>query len=118
MEFARSFTHIFIIVGDNDVKDRKIEYILKKFLEFQNAVWPLNVKFPGKMKRRDLDPVMITNNNVFLSKNLGVIFKSGKLIKRADFAVDKFDHYNKEGHGFIHLAAKILSVIEEFVASW
>ena len=73
VEYARSFTHIFIIVGDNDVKNRKIEYILEKYLEFQNAVWPSNVKFAGNMRRGDLDPVMVTNNNVFWAKILELI---------------------------------------------
>ena len=118
VEYARSFTHIFVIVGDNDVKDRKIDYILKKYLEFQNAVWPSNVKFAGNMRRGDLDPVVVTNNNIFLSENLGVNFKSAKMVKHADFDVNKSYHFNKEGHGFSRLAAMILSVFEEFVTSW
>ena len=40
------------------------------------------------------------------------------MVKRADFEVVKSYHFNKEGHGFSHLAAMILSVFEEFVASW
>ena len=79
---------------------------------------PTNVKIVGNLRRGDLDPVMMTNNNEFLSENLGVNFKSAKMVKRADFGVDKSNHFNKEGHGFSHLAAMILSMFVEFVTSW
>ena len=91
---------------------------MKKYLEFQNAVWPSNVKFAGNMRRGDLDPVMVTNNTIFLSENLEVNFKSAKIVNDADFDVNKSSLFNKEGQGFSHLATMILSVFEEFVTSW
>ena len=70
------------------------------------------------MRRGDLDPLIVTNNNVFLSEKFGVNFKCAKMVKRADFDHHKTYHFNKEGHDFSHLAAMILSVFEEFVSSW
>ena len=117
VDFAREFTHILVIVGDNDVKTQKIGYILKKYLEFKKAVWPSKVKFAGHMRRGDLDPVLVANNNIFLSENLGVHYKSTKLIKPNDFH-DYDCHFDREGEGYRHLAALILAVFEEFVRSW
>ena len=65
VEFAREFTHILVIVGNNDVKTQNIGYILQKVLEFKKAVWPSRVKFAGHMRRGDLDPVLVANNNIF-----------------------------------------------------
>ena len=53
-----------------------------------------------------------------LREDIGVNFKSAKKLKRADFDVDKSCHFNKEGHGFSHLAAMIHSVFENFMTSW
>ena len=115
VEFAREFTHILVIAGDNDVKTQNIGYILQKLLEFKKAVWPS--KFAGHMRRGDLDPVLVANNNTFLSENLGVNYKSTKLIKLNDFH-DYDCHFDREGEGYRHLAALILAVFEEFVRSW
>ena len=112
-----AISHILVIVGDNDVKTQKIGYILQKFLEFKQAFWPSKVKFAGHMRRGDLDPLLVANNNIFLSENLGVHYKSTKLIKPNDFHA--YDcHFDVEGEGYRHLAALILAVLEEFVRSW
>ena len=117
VDFARQFTHILVIVGDNDVKSQKIWYVLEKYLEFKKAVWPSKVKFAGHMRRGDLDPVLVANYNIFLSENLGVHYKSTKLIKPSDFHA--YDcHFDVEGEGYRHLAALILAVFDEFVRSW
>ena len=74
-------------------------------------------KFAENIRRGDLDPVKVTNNNVFLSEKLGVNFYRAKMVKRADFNHDKTCHFNKEDQDFIHLATMILCVIKEFLAS-
>ena len=98
VEFAREFTQILVIAGDNDVKTQNIGYILQKILEFKKAVWPSKVKFAGHMRRGDLDPVLVAKNNTFLSENLGVNDKSTKLIKPNDFH-DYDCHFDREGEG-------------------
>ena len=65
VHFAREFTHILVIVGDNDVKLHKIWYILQKYLEFKETVWPSKVKFAENMRRGDLVALLVANNNSF-----------------------------------------------------
>ena len=45
VDFANTFSHVFVIVGDNDVRERSVGYILENFLRFKEAVWPTHVKF-------------------------------------------------------------------------
>ena len=65
VEYASSFTHVFKIIGDNDVQERKIENILLKFLQFKNDIRPTKVKFAGIMRQSHLDPVVMANNISF-----------------------------------------------------
>ena len=109
---------MFVIVGDNDVQEQPVDYILEKFIQFKNAVWPTCVKFAGHMRRKDLDPVLVSNNNIFLSERLGRHYKSTKLIKRDDFDDEREYHFDREGEGYRHLSAMILSVLDEFVLAW
>ena len=118
VDFAKNFTHVFVIVGDNDVAEESIEYILGNFVLFLDAVWPTRVKFAGNMRRRDLDPVLVSNNNIFLSDRLGKHYKSTKLIKREDFHYNQTFHFDRNGEGHRHMAALILSVLDEFVMEW
>ena len=117
-DFAKLFTHVFVIVGDNDAAQRTINFILGRFLQFKNAIWPTRVKFAGNMRRHDLNPVLVANNNIYLSEKLGVQHKSTKLIKREDFHIRKKFHFDWYGKGYSHMAAMILSVFDEFVSQW
>ena len=75
VSFARDYTHIFIIVGDNDVKTLSVGKILQNFLAFERDVWPSRVKFTGNMRRKDLCADTVSSNNIFLSSQLGYKFK-------------------------------------------
>ena len=118
VEKTRNFTHIFVIVGDNDAQNQTVDFILQKFKKFKNDVCPSKVKFAGNMRRRDLNPVMVANNNIYLGEKLGRNFKSTKLIKRDDFFLGKPFHFDWYGQGYRHMAAMILSVFQEFVEQW
>ena len=116
--FASAYTHILVIVGDNDVNSDPVENILGHYNDFSNAVWPSHVKFAGHMRRKDLDADLVAYNNTYLSQNLGNFFKSTKLIKRNDFDDDTPYHFNVFGEGYRHLAALIYSVLREFNDLW
>ena len=66
------------------------------------------------MRRKDLCADTVSANNVFLSSHLGNKFKKTKMIKRADFDDNCEYHFDKKGEGFRHMAALILSVLQEF----
>ena len=100
VSFARNYTHNFVIVGDNDVKNTSVGKILHNFLDFERSVWPSRVKFAGNMRRKDLCADTVSSNNVFLSSHLGYKFKKTKMIKRADFDDDCEYHFDKNGEGF------------------
>ena len=70
------------------------------------------------MRRKDLDATVVSDNNIFLSNNLGCHYKSTKLIKREDFRDNRRFHFEPLGQGYRHMAAMILSVLEEFVKEW
>ena len=118
VNLASEFTHIFVIVGDNDVNYQPVEYIASKFNEFSDAVWPAKVKFCGHMRRKDLNAFLVANNNIFLSEELGMSYKSAKMVKRADFDDANPFHFHPLGEGYRHLAALILSVLREFNEVW
>ena len=118
VDYASNFSHVFVILGDNDVQNRSINYISTKFQRFKDAVYPTKVKFAGNMRRKDLDATLVSNNNIFLSNRFGVHYKSTKLIKREDFDDRQTFHFNRWGEGYRHLAAMILSVLEEFLKTW
>ena len=111
---AREFTHVFVIVGDNDAKSMPVQYICGKFKEFRNAVAPTVVKFAGNMRRKDLPPELVSKNNMFLRNNLGFQIKSTKMIRREDFSSVCEFHLDKFGAGYQHMASMIYSVFKEF----
>ncbi|XP_075261615.1 uncharacterized protein LOC142353269 [Convolutriloba macropyga] len=116
--YASNFSHILVIVGDNDVNFRSVDFILDKYKEFIDAVWPSKVKITGHMRRKDLDPIVVSNNNAYLSQELVVHYKSAKMVKWHDFDDDSPFHFYRFGEGYRHLAALILSVFKEFDESW
>ena len=118
VDVAKEYTHVFVIVGDNDVQNRSISYICNKFLQFKNDIWSTRVKFCGNLHRRDLDANVVAQNNVFLSEKLGILYKSPKIIKREEFHHIETYHLDRFGYGYRHMAALILSVLEEFVLEW
>ena len=109
---------MLVIVGDNDVRHHSVGYILSKFLEFRDAVWPTQAKFAGHTRRKDLNMAVVSSNNIFLSEKLGRHYKSTKLIKREDFDEIDMWHLDRHDEGYRHLCALILSVLDEFVVSW
>ena len=92
--------------------------MIEKFRVFRDAIWPSKVKFAGNLRRGDLDSDVVSYNNIVLSESLGVHFKSTKLIKRADFGFPNTWHFDRNGEGFRHMAAMVLSVFDEFVEKW
>ena len=107
-----------MIVADNDVATRSANYILKNFLRFKEAIWPTEVKLAGNMRRKDLDATVVSDNNISLGNNLGCYYKSTKLIQREDFHDNRRFHFEPLGQGYRHMAAMILSVLEEIVKKW
>ncbi|XP_075263932.1 uncharacterized protein LOC142355751 [Convolutriloba macropyga] len=118
VDLAREFTHVFVVVGDNDVNSMDVSDIYENFRRFSLAIRPTNVKFAGNLRRKDLDVNLVASNNNFLSENLGYQYKSTKLVKRADFDDSVPFHISRDGEGFRHLGAMILSVLDEFVLDW
>ena len=118
VNFAAQFSHIVIIVGDNDVNSVPVETILSNYNDFTNAVWPSKVKIVGHMRRKDLDAELVSSNNMFLSEALGICFKSAKMIKLNDFHDEHPFHFHPLGEGYRHLAALILSLFIEFDEFW
>ena len=118
VQFASQFTHILVIVGDNDAKSESVENILKNYLAFENGVWPSRVKFVGHMRRNDLSPKLVQHNNSYLSEKLGYRYKSPRTIKRKDFGQNPKYHFSPYAVGCFHISALILSVFQEFVTKW
>ena len=118
VNLAAEFTHIVVIVGDNDVNNVPVETILSNYEAFNNAVWPSKVKFVGHMRRKDLDVELVSYNNIFLSDALGMCFKSAKMVKPSDFDDEFPFHFHPLGEGYRHLAALILSIFKEFDKFW
>ena len=111
---TRGYTHAFVIVGDNDVKNLNVNLICQKFKEFSRSVWPTEVKFAGHMRRKDLPVHIVAYNNMFLRNRLGPQLKSSRLIRREDFDDNCKFHFDKFGEGYRHMGALILSVLREF----
>ena len=118
VEKASNFTHVFVIVGDNDMKTSSVYYIYRHFVEFSNAVWPAQVRFSGRFKRRDLCPNKVEDYNIFLHEKLGRQYKSPRMIKWKDFDIDVEYHFDRYGQGYKHMSAFILSALEEFAMYW
>ena len=98
VDMARDYTHIFVIVGDNDVNSLDICYIYKNYRAFSRAVWPSKVMFSGHLRRKDLDADLVANNNIYLSNMLENQYKSPKLVKREDFDDYEGFHLNRNGN--------------------
>ena len=111
---ASEYTHVFVIVGDNDAKSKSISYICQKIIEFRDAVWPTEVKFAGHLRRKDLLPQSVSKNNMFLRNKLGCHLKGTRIIRREDFSDACRFHFDKHREGYRHMAALILSVLSEF----
>ena len=111
---AKNFTHVFVIVCDNDAKSVSANMICKKFFEFQKAIYPTDVKFACHMRRKDIPQELVASNNMFFRNKLGFRMKSTKIIRREDFDDNKKYHFDPNGEGFRHMAALILSVFREF----
>ena len=92
--------------------------MLSRYLQFKDSIWPTKVKFAGNMRRKDLDAVVVSNNNNYISEKLGAHYNSTKMIKRDDFSNYRPFHFDREGEGYRHLAPMILSVFDEFVKNW
>ena len=112
---ASTFDFALVIVGDNDVKSQSRQYICRKFKEFQQAIWPVDVRFAGHMRRKDLNPKLVSLNNMYYRNHLGPYLKSTRLIRREDFSNSCPYHFDVYGHGYRHLAVFVLSVVEEFI---
>ena len=112
---ASTFDFVLVIVGDNDVKSQSRQYICRKFKEFQQAIWPVDVRFAGHMRRKDLNPKLVSLNNMYYRNHLGPYLKSTRLIRREDFSNSCPYHFDVYGHGYHHLAVFVLSVVEEFI---
>ena len=87
-------------------------------MNFKAAIWPTEVKFAGNMRRKDLDAALVASNNSFFSENLGIHFKSTKMVKRVDFSDEQPFHFDPDGEGYRHMGAMIFSVLQEFSENW
>ena len=109
---------MFVILGGNDVKWKLVDYMLGRYVQFIEAVRPNKVKIAGILRRKDLCPVIVAEYNIYLSDRLGEHFKSNRIIKNYDFHDRATCHFKKNGQGYRHMAAMILSVFDEFVTKW
>ena len=116
--FASNYDLVIVIVGDNDAKYESKEFICQNFLDFRNSVWPTEVRFAGHMRRKDLPQELVSKNNMFYRNHLGSDLKSTRSIKREDFSDDQKYHFDKNGEGYRHMAAFIVSVIEDYFNSF
>ena len=108
---ASTFDFVLVIVGDNDVKSQSRQDIFRKIKEFQQAIWPVDVRFAGHMRRKDLNPKLVSLNNMYYRNHLGPYLKSTRLIPREDFNNSCPYHFDVYEHGYRHLAAFLLSVV-------
>ena len=117
---ARKFTHVFVIVGDNDVAELPVENIYQNYKNFSEMIYPTNVRFCGHFKRKDFDrnPKVVEENNLFLYKKLGYQYKSPRAVKNKDFGLRQRYHFSPFGAGYMHMSALILSVIKDFATYW
>ena len=95
---ASTFDFVLVIVGDNDVKSQSRQDICRKFKEFQQAIWPVDVRFAGHMRRKDLNPKLVFLNNMYYRNHLGPYLKSTRLIRREDFSNSCPYHFDVYGH--------------------
>ena len=114
VKMVKSFTHVFVTVGDNNAKTVPIQNICKKFVEFRDSVAPTVVRFAGNMRRKDLPQELVSKKNMFMRNNLGSRLKSTKVIRREDFSDASGFHFDKFGEGYRHMASMIYSVFREF----
>ena len=115
---ASRFTHVFVIVGDNDAKERSVEYIYENFRKLANAVYPTKLRFCGHFKRKDLAKETVQNNNLYYYRRFGVQYKSPRAVKNKDFHHKVRYHFNRQGEGYRHMSVLILSVLKEFSKFW
>ena len=111
---ATKYTHVFVIVGDNDALYKSMHYICRKYKEFRDAIWPTKVMFAGHMRRKDLPVELVSKNNMFFRNQLGYLLKSTKVIRREDFSNNCPFHFDKFGEGYRHMAVLVLSDFRDF----
>ena len=111
---ARTYSHVFVIVADNDAKTKSIHCICNKYKEFRDAIWLTEVTFAGHMRRKDLPAELVSKKNMFLRNKLDHQLKGTRIIKREDFWACHFDRF---GEGYRHFAALILPVQKDFCAT-
>ena len=63
VKHAKTFFHVFVIVGDNDAKTKHASYFFQKI---EDSVWPTEVKFAGHVRRTDLPQKLVSKNNMYL----------------------------------------------------
>ena len=115
---AKNFTHVFVIVGDNDVKELHVADIYDNYRKFANLVYPTKVRFCGHFKRKELSAKQIELNNLFLYRKLGYRYKSPRTVKNKDFGNRTRYHFSPYRHGFHHMGALILSALNDFDKYW
>ena len=67
---------VFVIIADNDVKWKLVDYMLGQYVHFIEAVRPTQEEKAGIMRRKDFCPVIAAEYNIYLSDSLGDYFKS------------------------------------------
>ena len=115
VEYARKFTHVFVMVADNGIRENQIYKTVDHFITFAMKIVPTKVKFAGLTSRKDFSVEFRSNMNKELSFRLKKLYKSTSLIKRKDFnSRDKAHYDSASGFGADHLGVLIKSVCEEF----
>ena len=111
-------SHLFVIVGDNDVNSISVEEIYNNYKKFEEAIWPTKVRFCGHLRRKDFDLKKVERNNLFLYQKLGKKYKSPRIVKKKDFGNRPRYHFHLYGEGYRHLGVLILSALKDFAKYW
>ena len=104
---AKMHSHLFVIVGDNDVNSISVEEIYKNYKKFEEAIWPTKVRFCGHLRRKDFDLKKVERNNLFLYQKLGKNIRARGLLKRKISGIGR-------DIIFIHMVKDIGTLVSSF----
>ena len=79
---AAMFSHVFVMLGDKDVREQSTQNIYENYRQFEEAVYPTKVRFCGHFKRKDLLKGTVESNNLFYYKKLGRKYKIPHPVKK------------------------------------
>ena len=108
---ASAYSHVFVIVHDNDALSLDKREILHNVLDIESAVWSTQFMFMWHMKRKGLAASLVQ----LLKKHLGNRYKNPRPIKRnKGFCDHQLYQFEPNDGGYAYECALILSLLENF----